>query len=1106
LGVNSVRDSTKDGTSSGNPTYSVTGKVGNAVSFDGVDDKFTLGTTAGEWNFLHDGSDFSIAWWQKLNSIPSEQQGILGTGTGGSSVGFDLKAQHNTGGKLVASIENGAGATASITSSTGFIPQNTATWYHYVLTHSNGAWNIYRDGGNNESNTSSISWSTNNHSRDMELANANANTPTDVKDLTGELDELVIYDRVLSSSEISALYNSGSGTATPDTNGMITHYDFEQSGALENQVTIDSPYTTTLDGTLDEFFINSDVLTPTEISKIDQRGEALSPITTTATTFNDNTVVAGSEYFYKIYGVNDIGSSLPSNVDGALTVSPANAPTNFSGTPNAQAKPELTWTPSTDLGNGSLLSIQVERIVTGSGSTWNTIATTSNTSPPYTDTTANLSTSYDYRIASVNEAGIGAYSATITVVAGVPPDAPTNLTSVINNPNPSPLTISLDWDAPQYTGTGTLTGYAVYRDGSLITTTGLTSAVDNTVPVSGSYTYEIKSVSTHGTSGFSGSSSITTPTAPDAPSITLSIINPNPSPLTITAGITAPSNNGGSTITGYNLFHSTDDVTYGSVTSPYTVSSAGTHYFQAEAVNNAGTSVRSSSYSITTPSVPTAPTNALSNIADIDNAPFDVTVSWGLPSSSGGSALTGYNVYRQTGTGAFTLVDTTTALTIVNQVPTVLNQAFTYKIHAINNVGESTGYTTTGITTKNIPDAPVVTAGTVGTTSFSWTVPSSDATITGYEIYRDTVLLTTVTTTSHTDFTTINFGQSYAYDVKAVSSLGSSVLSNTIISAPETEITGMIAQGVTGTGAVINWDEPAYYQGQVTAYNVYYSEITATVTTPTTLAGTTTNTFSNFAPTLDYNTTYIFGVTITSPLGNSGFSNYVTVTTSVDGSIVSYDPTTGGMAWFDIDSVNDQTINVIEFQRETQSINGTDTDTLQVAYPSWWDDMTCDVDYKFAQKTEQYVEGTDMIAQVNSADANQQVIGFSFQNIDNEVIEVECAPQQTTQDDGVSGKFIMTQIDITSGLPTIPLVTQVTNFTQGEYGTDGDFGALNIVGLFAILISMVGFNRISPIVGVLLSASLMFALAWFGIVTIPTVVIGVIALVIFLAWGVNRNR
>ena len=369
--------------------------------------------------------------------------------------------------------------------------------------------------------------------------------------------------------------------------------------------------------------------------------------------------------------------------------------------------------------------------------------------------------------------------------------------------------------------------------------------------------------------------------------------------------------------------------------------------------------------------------------------------------------------------------------------------------------------------------------------------------------------ITTVTGNSHSDFTPINFGQSYQYEVQAVSSLGNSVDSNSIVTTPETEITGMIVQGITGTGAVIDWNEPAYYQGQITSYSVYYSN-PAQSSNPTVSAGTTTNTYSNFAPTLDYNESYTFGVTVNSPLGNSGFSNLVNATTGIDNSIVAYDPAQGGMQWFDIDSVNEQTVNVIEFQRETQNVavNGTftDVDTLQVGYPSWWDDMTCDVDYKFAQKTEQYVEGTDMTAQVNSADANQQVIGFEFHDIDNEVIEVECAPQQSTQDDGVSATYIMTQTNLSTGMPNIPLVTQVQAFQTGEYGTDGNFGALDVVGLFVILISMVGFNRLSPIVGVLLSASLVFALSFFGIISLPTVLVGVIALVIFLGWGITRNR
>jgi len=212
------------------------------------------------------------------------------------------------------------------------------------------------------------------------------------------------------------------------------------------------------------------------------------------------------------------------------------------------------------------------------------------------------------------------------------------------------------------------------------------------------------------------------------------------------------------------------------------------------------------------------------------------------------------------------------------------------------------------------------------------------------------------------------------------------------------------------------------------------------------------------------------------------------------------------MAWFDIDSVNEDSLNVIEFQRETQVISGVPTDTLQVAYPSWWDDMTCNVDYKFAQKTEQYVEGTDMTSVVNANNADQQVIGFQFQDVDNEVIEVQCAPQQSSEGDEGSGVFVITQNNLSTGLPDIPMVTQITNFSNGSYGTDGDFGALNIVGLFAILISMVGFNRVNPIVGVFLSASLIFALSYFGIISIPIALITVLALVIFLAWGISRRR
>jgi len=46
-----------------------------------------------------------------------------------------------------------------------------------------------------------------------------------------------------------------------------------------------------------------------------------------------------------------------------------------------------------------------------------TIATTSNTSPPYTDTTVVTLQTCDYQVASVNEGGVGAYSNMVTVTA-----------------------------------------------------------------------------------------------------------------------------------------------------------------------------------------------------------------------------------------------------------------------------------------------------------------------------------------------------------------------------------------------------------------------------------------------------------------------------------------------------------------------------------------------------------------------------------------------------------------------------------------------------------------------------------------------------------------
>ena len=984
--------SSADGTNNG-ATTGQTGKIGNTWDFDGTSNRVDIPINSN----MPSGTDvFTHNIWVNPDNFTGYNT-FFSLGYGNFNQAFYVT---NDGNANDGGVEVHRYGGVVVDSGSNAIPSNS--WTMLTITYDGTTAKLFFDGVEVGSNTYTLS-----HTNNGLRFGVNSHN-TEFFD--GSLDEYTMHNRVLSSSEISALYNLGSGTSTPSTSGLLAHYNFEQTGN-----------------------------TLTNISQI----------TSTVTT------------------------------------------------------------PSP-----SLSGYQIER---DDGSGFNVIEANHNTNQ-YSDSTA--SGNIVYKISGINAVGTGTASANHNALAGTPPDPPSGLTSSIQDVNTNPLNVVLNWSSPTNVGTGTLSGFEVYRNGSLITTTGLVTTYTDTV-TAGTHSYYLKAVSNHGTSIASNTSNVTTPSVPISDSsVTLSIDNPNPSPLDVTVSFVAPSNNGGSIITGYNLSSSPDDITYTQVATnvtadqTVTVSSAGTWYFKSQAINNVGTAGLGSAVSITTPTVPSSPQNASSVIPSINSAPYDVTVSWDLPTSTGGSALTGYNVYRQTGTGAFSLITTTTALGYVDTVPSALNQDYTFKIHAVNNVGESTAFTTTTITTGDVPDAPVLSV-TTGTTVLSWTVPSSDASITGYKVCRDGSLLTTVTTTTHSDFTPIVFGNSYDYKVVAVSSLGDSIDSNTVTTTPETEITGMVALGVTGTGAVIDWEEPAYYQGQVTSYNVYYGNSG----TPTTSAGTTTNTYNNFAPQLEYDTTYVFGVSINSPLGNSGLSNIVTITTNVDGSIVAYDPSTGTIDWFDIDSVSEQTVNVIEFQRETQDdvVNGTTVvfDTLQVGYPSWWDQMTCDVDYKFAQQTEQYVEGEDMTAVVNPADANQQVIGFQFHDIENEVIEVECAPQVSQHDDEVSAKYIMTQQSFgtlqadgtySTGVPNIPLVTQIQAFQTGDYGTDGNFGALDVVGLFVILISMVGFNRLNPIVGVLLSASLVFGLSFFGIISLPTVLVGVVALVIFLAWGITRNR
>tara|TARA_R110000765_G_scaffold55946_2_gene110590 strand:+ start:672 stop:2690 length:2019 start_codon:yes stop_codon:yes gene_type:complete len=206
-----------DGTASGNPTYSETGVIDSAINFDGVGDYFELGSSNSQWNFLHnDSAHWTLSFWMKLNSIEhSGIDGIMGTHaySASSNVGMGLFLRDDSANDhmLEVQIGNVNANPTPFTSSASYIPKNTTTWYHYIITNDYDGTNninIYRDNANNESGTIAGTNTNGNSDHSMLLA-LDAVAQGRFSDCL--FDEFSMWDRVITADERAELYNSGTG-------------------------------------------------------------------------------------------------------------------------------------------------------------------------------------------------------------------------------------------------------------------------------------------------------------------------------------------------------------------------------------------------------------------------------------------------------------------------------------------------------------------------------------------------------------------------------------------------------------------------------------------------------------------------------------------------------------------------------------------------------------------------------------------------------------------------------------------------------------------------------------------------------------------------------
>jgi chitodextrinase len=182
------------------------------------------------------------------------------------------------------------------------------------------------------------------------------------------------------------------------------------------------------------------------------------------------------------------------------------------------------------------------------------------------------------------------------------------------------------------------------------------------------------------------------------------------------------------------------------------------------------------------------------------------------------------------------------------------------------------------------PTVPTNLAATnVGSTTLTlgWTASTDNVGVTGYDIYKNGALLTTVTTTTY-NVTGLTAATAYSFYVKAKDAAGnisaaSSTINVTTTSSSDTQAptvpTNVTASNITQTSATITWTASTDNVG-VTGYNVYKNS--------TLLGSTTALTYSLTG--LTASTAYTIGVAAfdaksnTSAQGTTSFTTLATVT------------------------------------------------------------------------------------------------------------------------------------------------------------------------------------------------------------------------------------
>jgi subtilisin family serine protease len=288
------------------------------------------------------------------------------------------------------------------------------------------------------------------------------------------------------------------------------------------------------------------------------------------------------------------------------------------------------------------------------------------------------------------------------------------------------------------------------------------------------------------------------------------------------------------------------------------------------------------------PTVPGAP-----SLNGATGGPGSVTLSWSPPASDGGSALTGYEIWRGEAAGEESLLSTVDVQTSYVDITVANGTTYWYQVAAVNELGSGPRSNELSAAAVLPPSAPTLLGAPADSTAvLSWTVPADDGggAIGGYNVYRrvgggaESLLAgTSASETTYIDAGLTN-GTAYTYRVAATNAAGTGAFSNAVTvtpsgaaTAPSAPLQLSAAKAKAGFGIVLSWAPPASDGGSpVATYFVYRrgpgeASFTFIGSTPN---GTTTG-FTD--ATVARRSTYTYYVTAWNAYGGSPPSNEVTI-------------------------------------------------------------------------------------------------------------------------------------------------------------------------------------------------------------------------------------